>query len=56
LDVVRRVGRPLSKAEILLSAAIPEERWPQAIRRLVGTGALVQEGLKRGTRYRVASD
>ena len=53
LDVVRRMGRPVSKAEILTAAAIPEDRWPQAIRRLVDTGAVVQEGVKRGARYRV---
>ena len=54
LDVVRRVGRPLSKADILAAAQIPEERWPQAIRRLVDAGTLVQEGVKRGARYRAA--
>ena len=55
LDVVRRVGRAVSKAEILAAAEIPEERWPQAIRRLVDAGSLVQEGVKRGARYRTAS-
>ncbi len=55
LDVVRRVGRPVSKAEILAAAEIPEERWTQAIRRLVNAGTLVQEGVKRGARYRAAA-
>ena len=54
LEIIVRAGGPVSKADAV-AAGIPEERWSHAIRRLVDTGAVVQEGAKRGARYRLAA-
>lgn len=46
-------GRALTKAELLERSGTEEAQWPTAIRSLVTSGLLVQEGQKRGARYRV---
>ncbi|HUY61743.1 MAG TPA: hypothetical protein VMW49_07690, partial [Candidatus Dormibacteraeota bacterium] len=53
LEALRLAGRPLAKAELVPMAKIDEARWPPAIRRLLDSGAVVQEGRKRGARYRL---
>jgi uncharacterized protein YhaN len=54
LEALRAAGRPLSKADILVNTRIAESKWPSVIRSLVASGAVVQEGDKRGARYRVS--
>lgn len=55
LAAARDAGGPArSKAELLELSGIAEAAWPAAVRALVERGALVQEGQKRGARYRVA--
>jgi len=53
LGVLRLAPSPLSKAEIVASAGIPEELWPQVVRALLDRGLIVQEGQKRGAKYRL---
>jgi len=45
-------GRPLGKSEILAAGDVTDAQWPAAIRSLLQREALVQEGQKRGARYR----
>lgn len=46
-------GAALTKAELLAESGVAAASWPAAIRELVSSGALVQEGQKRGARYRL---
>lgn len=46
-------GRALTKAELLERSGVAETQWTGAVRSLVEQGALIQEGQKRGARYRV---
>jgi uncharacterized protein YhaN len=53
LDALRNAGRSLSKAELVPRSGIAEAIWPQLIRSLLDRGAVVQEGQKRGAKYRL---
>jgi len=53
LGVLRAAKSPLGRADILERAGIGESAWTPAIRALVESGAVVQEGVKRGARYSV---
>ena len=53
LRALSDASRPLSKAELLASGAIDESSWSRAIRSLVDSGAVRQDGQKRGARYRL---
>lgn len=46
-------GRGLAKSELLELSGVPESQWQTSIRSLVDRHVLVQEGNKRGARYRV---
>ncbi len=45
-------GRAYSRAELIKATGIPEADWIWAIRQLKEAGLVVQEGEKRGARYR----
>lgn len=47
-------GRSLAKADLVASSGVPESKWATTIRSLVRQGSLVQEGERRGARYRLA--
>ncbi|MGH8980671.1 MAG: ATP-binding protein, partial [Acidimicrobiales bacterium] len=47
-------GQGLGKAELMARSGVSESQWPTAIRALVRRGSVVQEGEKRGARYRPA--
>lgn len=51
----RSGGRALSKADLLDLSGVSEAQWTSAVRALVERGDLVQEGQKRGARYRASS-
>lgn len=55
LRVLREASHPLSKAEILSSGDIDESSWARAIRSLVESGEVRQDGQKRGARYHLGS-
>lgn len=53
LQALRDASRPLSKAEILAFGGVDESSWARVIRTLVDSGAVRQDGQKRGARYRL---
>jgi len=53
IGVLEKARGPLGKADILGQAGIPDSAWMGAIRALVDRGVVVQEGAKRGARYRL---
>jgi len=55
LDVLAGARAPMGKSEILSQAAIPDSAWTAAIRALVERGAVIQEGAKRGAKYRLGT-
>jgi hypothetical protein len=54
LRCLREAGEGLGKAALLEGAGLSEGEWLGVIRGLLSEGAVVQEGQKRGTRYRLA--
>jgi DNA repair exonuclease SbcCD ATPase subunit len=54
LACLRQAGRPLGRSEILAATGLDEARWPATIRHLLDTGQVLQEGARRGARYRPA--
>ena len=54
LSCVAGAFEPISKQEILAQTGLSEGEWNGAIRALVDSGRIVQEGQKRGARYRSA--
>lgn len=56
LAVLRAAGgRSLGKAEVMAMSGVPASTWPAVIRALVRRGSLVQEGERRGARYRLGA-
>jgi len=53
VEVLRASTAALSKTEILSRSDIDEGKWSQTIRSLVETGSVIQEGQKRGAKYRL---
>jgi uncharacterized protein YhaN len=53
LEALRNAGQPLSKAQLVPMSGIAEASWPQVIRALLDRGVVVQEGQKRGAKYRL---
>jgi uncharacterized protein YhaN len=54
LDALREAGgRALAKSELLELSGVAEAAWTSTIRTLVARGVLVQEGQRRGARYRL---
>jgi len=53
VGVLEEAGAPLGKADILDRAGIADSAWTPAIRALVERGAVIQEGAKRGAKYRL---
>jgi uncharacterized protein YhaN len=51
--VLESAPGPLGKSEILAVAGISDASWAGAVRGLVERGVIVQEGAKRGARYRL---
>lgn len=54
IDALRLANRPLARADILELSQLPAERWQPAIRHLIATGQVVQDGQTKGARYRLA--
>ncbi len=55
LDVLARESDALGRQEILDQTGIPAGSWTTAITQLKDAGLVVQEGKKRGARYRAAT-
>jgi|GEM_PF-139871 len=55
LACLQQAARPLGKSEILSETALDEARWPATVRHLLEAGLVVQEGARRGARYRPAN-
>lgn len=55
IEVLQATAASLGKTDILARASIPESAWQAVIRSLVDGGLVVQEGAKRGARYRLSS-
>jgi hypothetical protein len=53
LEALCNAGQPLSKVQLVPMSGIAEASWPQVIRSLLDRGAVVQEGQKRGAKYRL---
>jgi len=53
LACLRGAGSPLGRREICDRGQIDERAWPTAIRALVGQRLVIQEGERRGARYRL---
>ena len=53
LEALRNAGQPLSKVQLVPMSGIAETTWPQVIRALLDRGVVVQEGQKRGAKYRL---
>ena len=53
LRALRVAGTSLSKAEIVAMTEMDDAQWTRTIRELVGVGAVLQEGERRGARYRL---
>jgi hypothetical protein len=53
LEALRNAAQPLSKAQLVPMSGIAEASWPQVIRALLDRGVVVQEGQKRGAKYRL---
>jgi hypothetical protein len=53
LECLGRSATPLGRAEILAETGITDIDWTTTIRSLVGEGRVIQEGQKRGTKYRL---
>jgi uncharacterized protein YhaN len=53
LRALRSSGTTLSKAEIVAVTGMDDVLWTKTIRELVGVGAVLQEGERRGARYRL---
>jgi len=53
LRALRSSGMSLSKAEIVAVTGMDDVLWTKTIRELVGVGAVLQEGERRGARYRL---
>jgi len=51
LEALHLAIRPLGKAEILELSQLPAERWAPAIRHLIATEQVVQDGQTKGARY-----
>jgi len=54
LHAAMQPGRAYARAELLAATGISETDWTWAIRQLKEEGQVVQEGEKRGARYRRA--
>jgi predicted type IV restriction endonuclease len=54
LDALRGARDPLGRGDVVASTGIPEEAWLPTIRCLVERGDVVQEGSRRGAKYRLA--
>ena len=52
--VLRSAASQLGKSDILERAGITDSEWTPAIRALVDSGTVTQEGVKRGAKYRLA--
>jgi uncharacterized protein YhaN len=53
LEALRTAGRPLPKADLVGASLITDQRWSSVIRSLLDSGQVVQEGTKRGAKYRL---
>jgi uncharacterized protein YhaN len=53
LRALRSTGTSLTKAEIVAMTGMNDAQWTKTIRELVGVGAVLQEGERRGARYRL---
>lgn len=54
LACLRQAGRPLGRSEVLATTGLDGTRWSATIHHLLETGQVLQEGTKRGARYRPA--
>jgi len=54
LSSVRAAGRPLSRAEILVSTGMSEAHWIAVIQELRNRGLVLSHGRKRGTTWGLA--
>ena len=53
---LRASEAPLGRADLIANTGIPEPLWAATIRRLLECGDVVQEGTKRGAKYRLGDD
>jgi hypothetical protein len=55
VETLRVARRPLGKSEILARARVPEVGWWFTIASLRRRGLVIQEGTRRGARYRLSN-
>ncbi|MDA8291069.1 MAG: AAA family ATPase [Actinomycetota bacterium] len=53
VEAIRSEGRALAKQEILERTGLDDSSWSRVVRELVSSGAIRQEGSRRGARYRL---
>lgn len=56
VGVLTESHAPVGKHELLGLAGVGEDQWKSAIESLLNSGAVIREGAKRGTKYRLAGD
>ena len=54
VDALRASCDPLGRGDVVTCTGMPEEAWLPTIRLLMDRGVVVQEGSRRGTKYRLA--
>ena len=53
-EALRESGDALGRSDLVACTGMPDCAWEPTIRRLVESGTVLQEGAKRGAKYRLA--